>query len=66
MEIEGHPTQDLVEELVRRGALRAAGSSSGPDINALRFIAERLEDAPGSWMFLPDEAVFRGFEDAVE
>ncbi len=65
MEIEGHPTQDLVEELIRRGAVRADGASSGPNIHALRFIAEQYKDEPGAWLFLPDEAVFRGFEDVT-
>ena len=41
MEIDGHPTQDLVEELERRGGLRAEGSSSGPRIDSLRFLNER-------------------------
>lgn len=62
MEIDGHPTQDLIEELLRRGALRVDGSGSGPNIQALRFVAEQHSDNPGSWLFLPME-VFRGFED---
>jgi hypothetical protein len=63
MEIDGHPTQDLVEELERRGALRAAGDGSGPDADALRFIAERHEAAGGFWLFLPAETFMTGVDD---
>lgn len=63
MEIEGHPTQDLVEELERRGAVRVAGSSAGPRVEALRFLTERLGDTPGYWMFLPYETFDTGFDE---
>jgi hypothetical protein len=63
MEIDGHPTQDLVEELVRRGATRADGTGSGPHVDALRFISERHEDAPGFWLFLPTETFMTGVDD---
>ena len=63
MEIDGHPTQDLVEELQRRGAVPVDGSSSGPNVQALRFLAEQFSDATGFWLFLPNDAVYRGFED---
>ena len=63
MEIDGHPTADLIEELERRGALKVAGTSSGPNVNALRFVSERFDDAPGSWMFLPNEAYLTGMDD---
>lgn len=63
MEIEGHPTQDLVEELERRGTVRMDGASSGPQIDALRFLAERLGDVPGIWLFLPGEAFLTGFDE---
>ncbi len=63
MEIDGHPTQDLVEELERRGALRAVGDGSGPSADALRFIAERLEDAPGFWLFLPSQTFMTGLDE---
>lgn len=66
MEIDGHPTQDLVEELERRGALRAVGPSSGPSIDALRFIAERHEDAPGFWLFVPSETFMTGVDDVPQ
>ena len=63
MEIEGHPTQDLIEELERRGALRADGTSAGPRVDALRFISEQLEDAAGLWLFCPRETFATGMDE---
>jgi hypothetical protein len=63
MEIDGHPTQDLIEELERRGALRVEGSSAGPHADTLRFLAERLGDAPGLWLFLPEQTFMTGFDE---
>jgi hypothetical protein len=65
MEIEGHPTQDLVEELERRGALKIDGSSHGPRPDALRFASEQLEDDSGFWLFLPRRSFMTGFDDPV-
>ena len=65
MEIEGHPTQDLIEELERRGALRADGSSSGPRTEALMFVSERLGDVAGMWLFLPREAFMTGLDEPL-
>ena len=63
MEIEGHPTQDLVEELTRRGAIRAEGTTAGPEADALRFITENMPDGRGFWMFLPRETFFTGMDE---
>lgn len=63
MEIEGHPTQDIVDELARRGAIRADGSTSGPNLEALRFIAESMGEATGFWIFLPREAFNTGMDE---
>ena len=63
MEIEGHPTQDLLEELERRGALRAAGASAGPRVDSIRFVTERLGDAEGFWLFVPRESFMTGLDD---
>ena len=63
MEIEGHPTQDLIEELERRGAMRMAGSTTGPDSDTVLFVVERLGEAPGVWMFLPRQAFMTGLDD---
>ena len=45
MEIEGHPTLDLVTELEQRGASRVRGTETGPDPDA--------PEAAGLWLFLP-------------
>lgn len=63
MEIEGHPTQDLIEELERRGGIRVDGTQNGPDDAALRFIAERVGEARGYWLFLPYETFMTGVDD---
>lgn len=63
MEIEGHPTQDLMEELERRGAIRITGTSSGPRMDSLRFVAERLGETNGFWVFLPVETFETGFDE---
>lgn len=63
MEIEGHPTQDLIEELERRGAIRLSGSSDGPQSDTLLFLSERLGEVPGVWMFLPRETFMTGLDD---
>ncbi|HYI44692.1 MAG TPA: hypothetical protein VE174_04430 [Actinomycetota bacterium] len=63
MEIEGHPTQDLVEELENRGALQAAGTSAGPRLDALRFISEKAGDVAGVWIFLPRDAYLTGLDE---
>jgi hypothetical protein len=65
VEIEGHPTQDLVEELERRGALRIDGTSAGPREDALRFAAEQLEDNVGFWLFLPRRSFMTGVDDPL-
>ena len=63
VEIDGHPTQDLLEELERRGAFRVTGSTSGPNIEALRFLTERAGDVTGFWLFLPYETFETGFDE---
>jgi hypothetical protein len=63
VEIDGHPTQDIIEELERRGALRADGSSAGPRVDALRFISETIGDVNGIWLFLPREAFLTGLDE---
>ncbi len=63
MEIEGHPTQDLIEELERRGGLRLEGTSLGPQEETLRFVGERVGEVPGTWLFLPRQAYATGFDE---
>lgn len=52
MEIEGHPTQDLVDEMVRRGAVAVPGDPSGPSADAAR----KVPGSGGFWMYVSAEA----------
>jgi hypothetical protein len=66
MEIEGHPTQDLVEELEDRGALRVEGSSSGPRIDQLGKLSTELgAEQSGFWLFLPAHTFHTGFDEPL-
>ena len=65
MEIEGHPTQDVIEELERRGAVRVQGSSAGPRVDTLRFLTEQVGDVAGVWLFLPRETFLTGMDDPL-
>jgi len=53
METDGHPTQDLVDELVRRGAVAVPGDSSGPHADA---VAKKVPQGSGFWMYVSSEA----------
>lgn len=63
MEIEGHPTQDLIEELERRGGLVVTGTSLGPNPDTLKFLQDRVGETAGSWLFLPTAAFATGFDE---
>ena len=63
MEIDGHPTQDLIEELERRGAIRVDGTSVGPSPDAVRFVAERTGEVTGSWLFVPPRTFYTGVDE---
>jgi len=63
MEIEGHPTQDLIEELERRGAIKAAGTSAGPSPDSVRFVAERAGEVTGFWFFVPPQTFMTGVDE---
>jgi hypothetical protein len=65
MEIDGHPTEDMLLELERRGALRLDGGTAGPPEETLRFLQERLGDAAGMWVFLPRAAFDTGFDEPL-
>lgn len=56
MELEGHPTQDLVDELTRRGGLLYRGTDTGPDAEALEIAKHRQTHEAGFWLFLPSRA----------
>lgn len=51
MEIDGHPTQDIVEELARRGAVLVPGDASGPDLGS----ATNAPQGRGFWMYVSDQ-----------
>lgn len=54
MEVDGHPTQDMVDELLRRGARMHLGNSLGPmstEVGGGGLSIER-----GLWLFLPEKA----------
>ena len=65
MEIDGHPTQDMIEELEQRGAVRLHGSSAGPRVDTLRFLTEQHpEEVPGIWLFLPGQVFRTGMDES--
>lgn len=53
MEPEGHPTQDLLDELQRRGAALYPGNAGGPAAESLGLAARRDDPEPGYWLFVP-------------
>ncbi len=63
MEMEGHPTADLVEELERRGTLRMDGSSAGPNAETIKFLVEGAGEIPGFWLFVPHVAFATGVDE---
>lgn len=65
MEIEGHPTLDLVAELEQRGAVRIPGTTSGPDPDVVPAIGG-ADEAPGTWLFLPSVAFMTGLDELPE
>lgn len=63
MELEGHPTQDIVEELQRRGGLAYSGDDSGPDDESLELARHRKVHERGMWLFLPPGAYETGLDE---
>ena len=53
MEIDGHPTQDIVDELLRRGSRMHLGNSLGPQSTE---VSGELTIEKGLWLFLPEKA----------
>lgn len=66
MELDGHPTHDLVEELKRRGARPYPGTSAGPAPEHLQLEARRASSQEGLWLFLPPDAFNTGFDEPLE
>jgi hypothetical protein len=63
MELEGHPTHDIVEELERRGALMIRGSSNGPEAETVETLRREAPGLRGNWLFLPDEVYATGMDE---
>ncbi len=61
MELSGHPTQDLIEELVARGAVAVAGGREGPAPGTQGL----LPDGEGGWLWLPDGVFDTGLDDTA-
>lgn len=54
MEIDGHPTQDIVDEMLRRGSRVIPGDEKGPEATILA--GEALPESRGFWLFVPEKA----------
>ena len=65
MELDGHPTHDLVDELQRRGARRYPGTAVGPDPEHLRLEERRASGETGLWLYLPPDAYNTGFDEPL-
>lgn len=63
MEVDGHPTQDLVDELRRRGAQLHLGNSLGPMSSELGGSSLSIEN--GLWLFLPERAYDTEIDDPL-
>jgi len=66
MEMDGHPTHDLVAELENRGARAYPGTASGPDPEHLKLEERRASGEIGLWLFLPAGAYNTGFDEPLE
>jgi hypothetical protein len=66
MELDGHPTHDLVEELERRGARPVPGTSTGPSPEHLKFEVRRGSNEKGLWLFLPPDTYDTGFDEPLD
>ncbi|HEY8200454.1 MAG TPA: hypothetical protein VII47_03790 [Actinomycetota bacterium] len=66
MELDGHPTHDLVEELERRGGRSYPGTAAGPDPRHLELEERRGSADPGLWLFLPPEAYNTEIDEPLE
>jgi hypothetical protein len=58
MELTGHPTQDILDELERRGASIIKGTQAGPDPQQLSGARE-----PGLWVFLSRQVFETGLDE---
>lgn len=63
MELDGHPTEDIVDELQRRGAMAFPGTDGGPDRDSLKMIERGARHERGLWLYLPKEAYDTGVDE---
>jgi hypothetical protein len=63
MELDGHPTHDLVGELEARGASLYQGTGAGPDPWALELQPPLDPFQRGLWLYLPPEVYNTGFDE---
>ncbi|HMC08454.1 MAG TPA: hypothetical protein VKL22_03950 [Actinomycetota bacterium] len=63
MELDGHPTHDLVGELQTRGAYLYPGTGAGPDSRYQDLQPPPDPDERGLWLYLPPEVYDTGFDE---
>ena len=63
MELDGHPTHDLVGELQTRGAFLYPGTGTGPDRRYQDLQPPPDPDERGLWLYLPPEVYDTGFDE---
>lgn len=63
MELDGHPTHDLVGELENRGAVMYPGTGRGPDHRYLETQPVPDPTGRGQWLFLPPSVYNTGFDE---
>lgn len=63
MELDGHPTADLVGELQQRGGYLYQGTGRGPDPRLQELQPLPDPDELGLWLYLPPQVYNTGFDD---
>lgn len=63
MELDGHPTQDIINELQRRGCTLYPGTDLGPDQNEVDKIGRSTSSRKIYWMLIPSEAFETGLDE---
>jgi hypothetical protein len=63
MELDGHPTHDLVGELQARGASLYQGTGAGPHLLTMELQPPLDPDERGLWLYLPPVVYDTGFDE---
>lgn len=63
MELDGHPTHDLVGELLARGGHLYQGTARGPDPRRQDLQPALDPNEVGLWLYLPPGAYNTGFDE---